>query len=103
MDPRLPIQPSLDNYGGHDAKKQKRRDEFNHLAIKIALHANERLAGNPSSSQTIYFSSIAIEMKLDVQYVWKALSLGDHNGRFVRITDCGREALNALKDDRRQP
>ena len=97
MDSRLPIQPIYDPYNGNDKKKLKRQRDFNDLAIKIALRVNKELANNPSDSQTIYFSKIANEMGIDVETVWRAISNGDHNGRFVQVTPEAREALAALK------
>jgi hypothetical protein len=97
MNHNLPIQPQFRKYGGSNATKQRARDDFNRLAVRIAEHCNRKLANDPAAIQTIYFASVAIEMRVDEKHVWEAISDGGGNGIFVRITPAHREALEPLK------
>lgn len=89
----LPISPKLDSYRGGDARKKRRRDEWNALANRIADHLNRRIATDPAERQQYLFHEIAGRVGCAVDDVRRAIGDGGWNGITIGVTDRDREML----------
>ena len=72
--PTYPIRVPRDMYRGSDARKTRKRQEFNALAERLERHVNDEFVRLGEPTQVFIYAAIASELGLDVERVRDVLS-----------------------------
>lgn len=84
--PAYPIRVPRDNYRGSDARKTRKRQEFNALAERLERYVNDEFLKRGEATQVFIYASIASELRLDVERVREVLSGVDAGYNGITVT-----------------